>query len=233
MNTFPGFNANASLYKSFGYYALPVYTVCGPCDEHCQRTCYKSPVPVYIPLLGSLGFLKNCCSGIEKFCQVGQPGQAGTCVCLDPKLKNCSGTCTDLTSDSKNCGSCGTICPDGVMCQGGNCVCNTCPGTNTCVDTQKDPNHCGSCGTVCNSGSFCCHGQCAVDGSVCCDDPPLPYDEEHVCCPPGLHKAACPTVSPVCCPAACCLKGDGCKGNGTCCKLGESGCLDPDENGGD
>src|SRR5215469_1893162 len=95
--------------------------------------------------------------------------------------------------------------------------------SGTCVDTQKDRNHCGRCGTVCNSGSFCCHGQCAVDGYVCCDDPALPYPPGHVCCPPGLHQAACPAGHPVCCGGACCREGDGCTGGdkGTCCNLGE------------
>ena len=81
MNTFPGFNANASLYKSFGYYALPVYTVCGPCDEHCQRTCYKSPVPVYIPLLGSLGFLQKLLFRYREVLS-GRSARSGRYLCM-------------------------------------------------------------------------------------------------------------------------------------------------------
>ena len=34
---------------------------------------------------------------------------------------NCSGTCTDTSSDSNNCGYCGNICPSGTSCVSGSC----------------------------------------------------------------------------------------------------------------
>lgn len=51
----------------------------------------------------------------------GQAGAAGGTSCaagLDP----CSGTCTDMTSDLKNCGSCGNVCRQGQICQASACV---------------------------------------------------------------------------------------------------------------
>ena len=69
--------------------------------------------------------------------------------------------CTNLQTDTGNCGACGTVCP-GVAngfptCAGGVCgiSCNSaftaCPANapTACVDTSSDTNNCGSCGHVC------------------------------------------------------------------------------------
>ncbi len=33
----------------------------------------------------------------------------------------CNGTCVDLDSDDRNCGTCGKVCPSGDFCSGGTC----------------------------------------------------------------------------------------------------------------
>ncbi|MBV9949523.1 MAG: hypothetical protein JOZ69_21955, partial [Myxococcales bacterium] len=35
----------------------------------------------------------------------------------------CGGVCVDPMTDPKNCGGCGTVCPAGAPCQGGQCLC--------------------------------------------------------------------------------------------------------------
>lgn len=78
----------------------------------------------------------------------------------------CLGTCTAITVDPDNCGTCGTICAPGEVCSGGSCVA-TCPSgledcAGTCVDLQSDENNCGSCGSACPSGYLCVAGSCAL-----------------------------------------------------------------------
>src|SRR5580765_8260534 len=51
------------------------------------------------------------------------PGTGGTGIMCTAPLQPCSGQCTDTSSDSNNCGSCGIPCGAGRTCQGGECKC--------------------------------------------------------------------------------------------------------------
>lgn len=76
------------------------------------------------------------------------------------QLRCCSKMCTDVLSDSKNCGSCGKQCPFGQLC---------CMGT--CTTVAYDEENCGSCGVVCQNGSMCTYGFCGYatwDCARCC-----------------------------------------------------------------
>ncbi len=98
------------------------------------------------------------------------------CYCSGFSEVFCLGTfgddsvCVDTDRDPKNCGTCGTVCPDTSTCQGGECQCfineELCPGTFgddlVCVDTDRDPKNCGACGTACPAESSCVDGQCVV-----------------------------------------------------------------------
>ncbi|MFZ5895028.1 MAG: SUMF1/EgtB/PvdO family nonheme iron enzyme [Myxococcota bacterium] len=82
-----------------------------------------------------------------------------------PKSSECSGACVDLQTDSKNCGTCGVVCPSGAKCVGAVCAC---PGGQTlcgeaCIDTSLNPKHCGSCGNQCKAGEGCFSGKCAAE----------------------------------------------------------------------
>jgi hypothetical protein len=66
----------------------------------------------------------------------------------------CSGSCTDKTVDSGNCGACGTSCNTGggESCIASSCACATgtdCSGV--CSDTTTDQNNCGGCGLACTA----------------------------------------------------------------------------------
>ena len=71
-------------------------------------------------------------------------------------------TCTDLSTDSQNCGSCNTVCPTGTTCAASQCACSDATKTycgSACVDLQKDPNHCGACSNQC-ANAHCTAGVC-------------------------------------------------------------------------
>jgi hypothetical protein len=93
-------------------------------------------------------------------------------ACRDGQT-SCSGKCVDLTSDSSNCGTCGTACQPSQFCQRGTCAiadagCTTgSPCNGTCVDFTADPANCGSCGTACPSGQECVRSQCIVQDAGC------------------------------------------------------------------
>ena len=91
----------------------------------------------------------------------GQACQSGLCKCPGAEVV-CSGTCIDTSTDSANCGTCGTACSGGTTCQKGACEC---PGTQKvcfglCTDTSSDSTNCGTCGINCASGMTCQGGSC-------------------------------------------------------------------------
>lgn len=119
------------------------------------------------------------CQGSSR-CERGEVGRfcrldAGTdAVC-------CPGAgCTDRSTDSRNCGACGTVCPTGLSCMDSRCVAPICTvatagrqcdadgglgqccGT-TCATLKTDALNCGSCGRQCALGETCRDGACALD----------------------------------------------------------------------
>lgn len=78
--------------------------------------------------------------------------------------EKCGGdVCVDLDTDPLHCGGCGMICPAGVGCEAGTCVCpegqDACE--DSCVNLLGDVNNCGDCGFVCANGKVCYLGLCA------------------------------------------------------------------------
>ncbi|MGA2451521.1 MAG: hypothetical protein ABTD50_22930 [Polyangiaceae bacterium] len=87
----------------------------------------------------------------------------------------CSGKCVNLSTDSSNCGQCGTVCSGtGSTCSNGSCGCSSASDTlcsGQCVNLSTDPNNCGQCGTVCSgTGSTCSNGSCgcSTTGDTLC-----------------------------------------------------------------
>ncbi len=94
-------------------------------------------------------------------------GSTGTigCPTCSQGLTDCLlGTCSDLLIDENNCGSCGSSCNPGEICNTGTCTLNCQTGLNNCGgvcrDLSSDRNHCGDCGTLCGAGEICVGGVC-------------------------------------------------------------------------
>ncbi len=77
----------------------------------------------------------------------------------------CSSGCSALVSDPLNCGACGNVCSNGLVCSSNQCSTSCAAGQTACgagcTDPLTDPNNCGTCGTVCASGT-CSGGACFV-----------------------------------------------------------------------
>jgi hypothetical protein len=135
-------------------------------------------------------------SALQESCGVAAIGISGT----DSNEQLCNGVCTNLGSDSANCGGCGVYCP-------GNCTARqcTCPNGGTmcqnlnliCTDLISDPNNCGRCNNKCPGGHACVDGACAsgcpayapdLCGGVCVD---TTTDSNH--CGSCTHR--CPSGS--------------------------------------
>ncbi|MBF0593839.1 MAG: hypothetical protein HQL22_02595, partial [Candidatus Omnitrophica bacterium] len=134
---------------------------------------------------------------------------------------NCNGVCTNLQTDTANCGTCGQSCPAGKMCADGICGCSastTLPGSGEACTTV-----CGCSGqNVCNAGICslydpnCPAGQIHCDGGPCVD-----YNaDSNNCGACGKQCAAhmaCSSGQCVCAPQCTnvlCGGSDGC--GGTC-----------------
>lgn len=82
----------------------------------------------------------------------------------------CDKVCSDLKTDSENCGKCGVVCPGGQACVAGACT-TSCPSGNAlcggdggkaaCVNTKSDNTNCGKCNAKCPSGQVCYAGGCS------------------------------------------------------------------------
>ncbi|MEO5730947.1 MAG: hypothetical protein ABI134_36275, partial [Byssovorax sp.] len=113
-------------------------------------------------------------SGVTGTTTGASTGTGGTSACPDLGDAICSGVCSTLKSDPKNCGSCGVACAEGQVCDLGVCAGGCSPPlvncSAGCVDEQSDPQHCGACTTVCGAGQICGSGACVCGpGLDVCD----------------------------------------------------------------
>lgn len=94
-----------------------------------------------------------------------QGGDAGITCPAGQTL--CAGTCVNLSTDSNNCGACGTVCTAPSTCGGGGT-----PGVCGCTDdgTACSGQVCGpsvnNCGQTVSCGT-CGGGRCCLDSCVC------------------------------------------------------------------
>ena len=111
-------------------------------------------------------------------CPVGQASCACTPLSCPLPLPGLE-VCTDLQTDTTNCGACGNECTAGDQCLQGRCTVPACPAGNRwcatksvlpgvygygCADVLTDSSNCGACGNVCPGGGSCVEGACQ---SVC------------------------------------------------------------------
>lgn len=80
----------------------------------------------------------------------------------------CDGVCTDTTSNSANCGSCGHACDVGSLCVKSTCV-SDCEAAGftmcgaDCRDVSDDSRNCGACGNACPGNNVCTGGECVCN----------------------------------------------------------------------
>jgi hypothetical protein len=106
--------------------------------------------------------------GLGCICKAtGRPPVNGACPC-PAGTTSCPAGCVDLRRDPTNCGVCGRVCPTGLECSGGQCVCTptSCAG---CCDTE------GTCRPGWQSQ------YCGKDGAPCEECPELQICEFGVC----------------------------------------------------
>jgi hypothetical protein len=158
---------------------------CGSCGNVCPagQQCYSGICTV--PASNSLIICSATCVDPSSHANCGTCNNAcaanGTCLpnasapggyacgCTTAGQSYCGATlgCANLTTDSNNCGKCGTKCTiPGTSCSGGACVCPAsaplnCGGTTGCVNVNTDPKNCGRCANACAAGKACSGGVCA------------------------------------------------------------------------
>jgi hypothetical protein len=76
----------------------------------------------------------------------------------------CGTSCTDVMTDSSNCGGCGISCSSSQVCQQGHCTVLCAAGETICFDGCHDllfdADNCGTCGNVCPVGLACNNSVC-------------------------------------------------------------------------
>ena len=138
----------------------------------------------------------------------GGDGDGGTCT---PPQQSCSGSCTDVTKDHANCGSCGKACAASQVCSGGTCAAG-CDGgatacSGSCTDTKTNPKNCGTCGKACGAGETCNAGACSIacgdaGTTKCVADGGAPY-----CANTATDTANCGACGKTCAALQTCVGG--------------------------
>jgi stigma-specific protein Stig1 len=165
----PGFTAEATIYRSTNTYqaawasaeaagsgvdpmqVIPMLPVdggiCTPFCDLCESDVTSPTGCSHTCTAKNCNEFKTSCHPCSNPCEGGQ---------------FCGGFCKDTSSDPKNCGACGNVCPPGVTCQNGTCGCP--PGqticNGICTDTSSNSSNCGACGNACRAGEICQNGAC-------------------------------------------------------------------------
>ncbi|AKU95641.1 hypothetical protein AKJ09_02305 [Labilithrix luteola] len=131
---------------------------CGACGNKCSNGASCRLNPSMVP--------ECMCPSGQTFCEA---------FCAEPPC----GYCADFSSDSENCGGCGSMCRFDIPNANEACVYGKCErscklGWSDCNGNRDDgcetnifadPKNCGACGKVCDgiAGQACVDGECMVE----------------------------------------------------------------------
>lgn len=109
--------------------------------------------------------LWSSCGYVFPSCETIPPCPTGQTLCTQA-------SCSDLTTDRYNCGSCGNVCSSGFICGPGAdggpaCLCpdpRSLASNGACVDLRIDNSNCGTLGNACTNGEVCVAGACGCPG---------------------------------------------------------------------
>ncbi|MCC6876707.1 MAG: hypothetical protein IT378_20560 [Sandaracinaceae bacterium] len=112
-------------------------------------------------------------------CTCGSTSQATGEACTGANGECCSGACTNVSTSTSHCHTCGNACGAGETCGGGGCTCGgtaagsgeACPGggsaccSGACTDVTSTSN-CRACNNACGAGETCGAGGCTCGGTT-------------------------------------------------------------------
>ncbi|AKU98468.1 Tryptophan synthase alpha chain [Labilithrix luteola] len=110
----------------------------------CGNACPESPESNKPPLPPEQHAYYGCAFGICEQPKCDPPHADCNHDLGDPNGDGCE--VADITSDPKNCGTCGNECGPGESCSDGKCIC---PCGAPCFNLNSDPDNCGLCGFYC------------------------------------------------------------------------------------
>jgi hypothetical protein len=137
---------------------------CGACGNACPSgsTC-SGGTCVRLSCAESSALQSALASELQTEDAAADPVLPRLIPCEGSSPDRCKGICTNLFTDPRNCGTCGTVCALGA-CFLGRCV--DCKGDtpnicgHSCVDFFSDNKNCGGCESPCPAGEACLHGIC-------------------------------------------------------------------------
>lgn len=84
-------------------------------------------------------------------------------ACVAPQSA-CGAACVSALSDPNNCGTCGNVCAQGMLCSSGTCKASCLQGMlacgGGCIDPLSSAANCGACNRLCGVGQTCSAGAC-------------------------------------------------------------------------
>jgi hypothetical protein len=115
-----------------------------------------------VPSLGILfGILATALVGVSA-CSTSPDNDGGSKSC--PGQQACGSVCTTISADPQNCGACGNVCGNGLVCSLGACSATCAQGLTqcgaACENLAASPTSCGACGKSCGTG-VCNNGVCS------------------------------------------------------------------------